>query len=52
MLKFRQDLPKLPDLSLNLPRNTDKHDSTFHDYRDELMDLLRQHGKEAIAAIA
>lgn len=29
-----------------------KRHTTFHDYRDELMDLLRQHGKEAIAKCA
>lgn len=35
----------LPDRSSAVKRNT-----IFHDYRDELMDLLRQHGKEAVAA--
>jgi NitT/TauT family transport system ATP-binding protein len=36
---------KLPERTNNVKRN-----SIFHDYRDELMDLLRQHGKEAVAA--
>ncbi|MDZ8091039.1 MAG: ABC transporter ATP-binding protein [Nostoc sp. DedQUE05] len=39
-------------MTINLPERspTIKRHSTFHDYRDELMDLLRQHGKEAVAA--
>jgi NitT/TauT family transport system ATP-binding protein len=36
---------KLPNRSSSVKRH-----STFHDYRDELMDLMRQHGKEAVAA--
>lgn len=36
---------KLPNRSSAVKRLT-----TFQDYRDELMDLLRQHGKEAVAA--
>lgn len=41
-------------IAINLPERspTIKRYSTFHDYREELMDLLRQHGKEAVAAIA
>lgn len=39
-------------ITVNLPDRTHlvKRHSTFHDYRDELMSLLRQHGQEAIAA--
>ncbi len=39
-------------MNINLPERSPmiKRHSTFHDYRDELMDLLRQHGKEAVAA--
>ncbi|MUG95028.1 ATP-binding cassette domain-containing protein [Scytonema sp. UIC 10036] len=39
------------EITINLPdRNpTIKRHATFHDYRDELMNLLRQHGKEAFA---
>ncbi|GAB1538494.1 ABC transporter ATP-binding protein [Scytonema sp. NUACC21] len=39
-------------ITINLPDRspTIKRHSIFHDYRDELMDLLRQHGKEAAAA--
>ncbi|WP_341734678.1 ABC transporter ATP-binding protein [Microcoleus sp. EPA2] len=37
----------LPDRSQTVKRN-----SIFHDYRDELMELLRRHGQEAIAAAA
>lgn len=39
-------------MTINLPERSPmiKRHSTFHDYRDELMDLLRQHGKEAVAA--
>ncbi|HEY9825575.1 MAG TPA: ABC transporter ATP-binding protein [Stenomitos sp.] len=36
---------KLPSRSSSVKRHT-----VFHDYRDELMDLMRQHGKEAVAA--
>jgi NitT/TauT family transport system ATP-binding protein len=35
---------KLPERTCNVKRN-----SIFHDYRDELMDLLRKHGQEAVA---
>ncbi len=38
---------KLPERSHHVKRH-----AVFHDYRDELMDLLRQHGKEATAAVA
>lgn len=34
----------LPDRATSVKRN-----SLFHDYRDELMELLRKHGQEAIA---
>ncbi|MBD1825620.1 ABC transporter ATP-binding protein [Cyanobacteria bacterium FACHB-DQ100] len=39
-------------MNINLPERAAsvKRHSTFHDYRDELMDLLRKHGQEAIAA--
>jgi NitT/TauT family transport system ATP-binding protein len=39
-------------MTINLPDRTHvvKRHSIFHDYRDELMDLLRQHGQEAVAA--
>jgi NitT/TauT family transport system ATP-binding protein len=39
-------------MKINLPeRGTSvKRLSTFHDYRDELMELLRKHGQEAVAA--
>lgn len=42
------------EISVNLPHRTHsvKRDSTFHDYRDELMDLLRKHGQEAVAIAA
>lgn len=38
-------------LTVNLPNRTHtvKRHSTFHDYRDELMELLRKHGQEALA---
>lgn len=38
-------------MNINLPNrgHTIKRHSIFHDYRDELMDLLRQHGQEALA---
>ena len=41
------------EMTIKLPnRNSSvKRHSTFHDYRDELMDLMRQHGKEAVAAV-
>ncbi|MEW6497272.1 MAG: ABC transporter ATP-binding protein, partial [Cyanobacteriota bacterium] len=40
------------EMSIHLPHRTHtvKRHSTFHDYRDELMDLLRRHGQEALAA--
>lgn len=40
------------EMSINLPERipTVKRHSRFHDYRDELMDLMRTHGKEAVAA--
>ncbi|HEY9850773.1 MAG TPA: ABC transporter ATP-binding protein [Leptolyngbyaceae cyanobacterium] len=38
---------KLPERS-----HTVKRHSTFHDYRDELMELLRRHGQEAVAVAA
>lgn len=39
------------EISINLPERTQtvKRNSRFHDYRDELMDLLRGHGQEALA---
>ncbi len=37
---------RLPDRGVSVKRH-----STFHDYRDELMELLRQHGKEALASV-
>jgi NitT/TauT family transport system ATP-binding protein len=37
---------RLPERSSNVKRH-----SSFHNYRDELMDLMRQHGKEALAAV-
>lgn len=42
------------EIRVNLPERTQmiKRHSLFHDYRDELMDLLRQHGQEALAAVA
>lgn len=42
------------EISINLPERTHtiKRHSTFHDYRDELMDLLRLHGQEAVAVAA
>jgi NitT/TauT family transport system ATP-binding protein len=38
-------------MTIDLPNrsNTVKRHSTFHDYRDELMELLRKHGQEALA---
>jgi NitT/TauT family transport system ATP-binding protein len=40
------------EISIKLPHRTHtvKRHSTFHDYRDELMDLMRRHGQEALAA--
>lgn len=40
------------EVSINLPERTQalKRDSRFHDYRDELMDLMRGHGQEAMVA--
>lgn len=40
------------EMKINLPERTHrvKRHSIFHDYRDELMDLLRQHGQEAMLA--
>jgi NitT/TauT family transport system ATP-binding protein len=37
-------------IDIHLPNRTQavKRHSVFHDYRDELMELLRQHGQEAI----
>ncbi len=39
------------EIPINLPERTYtvKRHSRFHDYRDELMDLLRGHGQEAVA---
>jgi NitT/TauT family transport system ATP-binding protein len=39
------------EMTINLPDRTHsvKRHAIFHDYRDELMDLLRQHGQEALA---
>jgi len=41
-------------LTINLPDRSHKikRNSVFHDYRDELMDLLRKHGQEATATLA
>jgi NitT/TauT family transport system ATP-binding protein len=41
-------------MTINLPdrSHTVKRHTVFHDYRDELMDLLRKHGQEAVAAVA
>lgn len=40
------------EISIKLPHRTHtvKRHSAFHDYRDELMELMRRHGQEAIAA--
>ena len=40
-------------IQINLPDRTHmvKRHATFHDYRDELMDLLRKHGQEALAVV-
>jgi NitT/TauT family transport system ATP-binding protein len=42
------------EISIKLPHRTHavKRHTIFHDYRDELMDLLRRHGQEAVAAAA
>jgi NitT/TauT family transport system ATP-binding protein len=42
------------EIKIKLPERTQaiKRHSVFHDYRDELMSLLRQHGQEALAAVA
>ncbi|MES1022878.1 ABC transporter ATP-binding protein [Gloeocapsa sp. BRSZ] len=42
------------EIVINLPHRTHtvKRHSIFHDYRDELMELLRRHGQEAVAAVA
>jgi NitT/TauT family transport system ATP-binding protein len=42
------------EMTINLPERNHaiKRQAVFHDYRDELMDLLRKHGQEAIAATA
>jgi len=41
------------EMSINLPERTQsiKRQSKFQDYRDELMDLMRKHGQEALAAV-
>ena len=40
------------EIPIHLPERTPtiKRNSKFHDYKDELMDLLRGHGQEAVAA--
>lgn len=40
-------------IDVNLPHRTHtiKRQTVFHDYRDELMDLLRRHGQEALAVV-
>ncbi len=42
------------EMSIHLPERTCsvKLHSKFHDYLDELMDLMRKHGQEAVAAVA
>ncbi|EKQ70968.1 ABC-type nitrate/sulfonate/bicarbonate transport system, ATPase component [Leptolyngbyaceae cyanobacterium JSC-12] len=42
------------EMVIKLPERTHhvKRHSVFHDYRDELMDLLRRHGQEAVMATA
>ncbi|MBD1920625.1 ABC transporter ATP-binding protein [Microcoleus sp. FACHB-831] len=39
------------EITIKLPERTQtvKRHSKFHDYRDELMDLMRKHGQEALA---
>lgn len=41
------------EMTIHLPErsHTVKRHSVFHDYRDELMDLLRRHGQEALAVV-
>lgn len=41
------------EIPIDLPERTHtvKRHATFHDYRDELMDLLRKHGQEAVSAV-
>ncbi|PSF38706.1 nitrate ABC transporter ATP-binding protein [Aphanothece hegewaldii CCALA 016] len=43
----REIVVNLPERSCQIKRQT-----VFHDYKDELMDLLRSHGQEAITAAA
>ncbi len=42
------------EMSIHLPERSHnvKRHSIFHDYRDELMELMRRHGQEAVAAVA
>jgi NitT/TauT family transport system ATP-binding protein len=42
------------EIEIKLPERTHaiKRHSRFHDYRDELMTLMRQHGQEALASVA
>lgn len=42
------------EMTIELPDRTQtvKRHSIFHDYRDELMELLRRHGQEAVATAA
>lgn len=42
------------EIIVQLPHRSSKvkRHSVFHDYRDELMDLLREHGREALALAA
>ncbi|GFE68903.1 ABC transporter ATP-binding protein [Chroococcus sp. FPU101] len=42
------------EIVVNLPERSNqiKRQTVFHDYKDELMDLLRSHGQEAITAAA
>ena len=42
------------EMSIHLPERSPavKRHSKFHDYRDELMELMRTHGKEAVASVA
>lgn len=42
------------EMTIKLPERSHqvKRQAVFHDYRDELMDLLRSHGQEAIAIAA
>jgi NitT/TauT family transport system ATP-binding protein len=43
----KEIIVRLPERTHNVKRH-----AIFHDYRDELMELLRKHGKEAIEATA